>query len=275
MAKYLMIESSSGFVENIILWDGLIEEWNTSSGFILQEVTDTEPMDFVITDNNINFSQIPRDLLDFVASSSLSIFPPNITGYIGSFTGSLTGSFNDYSGSLGWLDEFASSSRSGSFTGSFTGSFSGSLTGSFNGYSGDLSWVMTFPTSSWGTASFTGSFTGSHSGNGTGSYTGSFTGSLLGTSSNASTASYVTNIKSGKVTSGEWVVELVGNNYTASVLLSSSYLNDLYSVSLTCGADIRTLSVTNKTPSGFDINSNSTSAMTDDVYWVTVPYNNP
>jgi hypothetical protein len=146
----------------------------------------------------------------------------------------------------------------GYVSGSFTGSFSGSLTGSFNGYSGDLSWVMTFPTSSWGT----------------GSYTGSFTGSLLGTSSNASTASYVTNIKSGKVTSGEWVVELVGNNYTASVLLSSSYLNDLYAVSLTCGADIRTLSVTNKTPSGFDINSNSTSAMTDDVYWVTVPYNN-
>lgn len=125
------------------------------------------------------------------------------------------------------------------------------------------------------TGSITGSFTGSHLGDGTGSYTGSFTGSLQGTVSNSSTASYVSNIKSGKVTSGEWVVELVGNKYTASVLLSSSYSNDLYAVSLTCGADIRMLSVTDKTPSGFNINSNSTSAMTDDVYWVTVPYNNP
>lgn len=256
-----MIEISTGFLYNFIMWDGSISDWDTGSGYYLESLSETSSY---MTSSNSPFSPPPPYIEPTVIEPT----------YTGSFTGSLTGSFNDYSGSLGWLDEFASSSRSGSFTGSFTGSFSGSLTGSFNGYSGDLSWVMTFPTSSWGTASFTGSFTGSHSGNGTGSYTGSFTGSLLGTSSNASTASYVTNIKSGKVTSGEWVVELVGNNYTASVLLSSSYLNDLYSVSLTCGADIRTLSVTNKTPSGFDINSNSTSAMTDDVYWVTVPYNN-
>lgn len=264
MSDYILREISTGFVQTILSWDGSIDEWNTSSGYIIEEITSSS---LFIT------SSQPTGSYDFQYSPSTFISSDQIGGM--TYSGSLTGTFNDYSGSLGWLDEFASSSRSGSFTGSFTGSFSGSLTGSFNGYSGDLSWVMTFPTSSWGTASFTGSFTGSHSGNGTGSYTGSFTGSLIGTSTNASTASYVTNIKSGKVTSGEWVVELVGNNYTASVVLSSSYLNDLYAVSLTCGADIRTLSVTNKTPSGFNINSNSTSAMTDDVYWVTVPYNNP
>jgi hypothetical protein len=27
--------------------------------------------------------------------------------------------------------------------------------------------------------------------------------------------------------------------------------------------------------SGFTVNSNSTSPMTDDVYWITIPYNNP
>lgn len=179
MSAYFVIVSSSGFVDNIIMWDGTIEQWDTSSGFIIQDYY-SYTGSFQFTENNERI--INSDFINVTTS----------------------------------LDAI-------SYTGSFTGSF---------------------------------------------------TGSLIGTSTNASTASYVTNIKSGKVTSGEWVVELVGNNYTASVLLSSSYLNDLYAVSLTCGADIRTLSVTNKTPSAFDINSNSTSSMTDDVYWVTVPYNN-
>lgn len=201
MASYLLIESSSGIIRSSIEWDG-ISLYDPGDGFYLELPTSSA------------YDIVPD------TSSILIIDTPILFFYTGSYTGSLTGSFNDYSGSLGWLDTFASSSRTGSFTGLFTGS-------------------------------------------------------LLGTSSNASTASYVSNIKSGKVTSGEWVVELVGNNYTASVLLSSSYLNSSYAVSLTCGADVRTLSVTNKTPSGFNINSNSTSAMTDDVYWVTVPYNNP
>lgn len=221
--KCAMIEISTGFLYNFILWEGPVENWDTGSGYYLEFVTATSSY---ITGSDSPFSAGPPP------EEPIPIEP----NYTGSFTGSLTGSFNDYSGSLGWLDDF----RSGFFK-------SGSNI----------------------------SFTGSISGSATGSFTGSYTGSLLGTVSNSSTASYVSNIKSGKVTSGEWVVELVGNNYTASVLLSSSYLNSSYAVSLTCGADVRMLSVTNKTPSGFNINSNSTSAMTDDVYWVTVPYNNP
>lgn len=236
MSIYAYINISSSLIENLIEWDG-VEYFDSGSDYILVQVSES----IELTSSYAETVDIPK------------LHGGVFFGYVtGSITGSLTGSFNDYSGSLGWLDDFVSSSRTGSFTGSFTGSLNGSATGSF-----------------------TGSYTGSHSGSGTGSYTGSFTGSLLGTVSNSSTASYVSNIKSGKVTSGEWVVELVGNNYTASVLLSSSYLNNSYAVSLTCGADVRTLSVTNKTPSGFNINSNSTSAMTDDVYWVTVPYNNP
>lgn len=210
MPDYALREISTGFIETVISWDGTIEEWDTGSGYSIEVLTE----ETVFTTSSNNFRYDPG----FILGNEELIF--TIPSYDGSFTGSLTGSFNNYSASLGWLDEFASSSRSGSFTGSFTGS-------------------------------------------------------LQGTASYSTTASYITTLKSGKVTSGEWVVELVGNNYTASVLLSSSYLNSSYAVSLTCGADIRTLSVTNKTPSGFNINSNSTSAMTDDVYWVTIPYNNP
>lgn len=176
MEKYAMIEISTGFLYNFIMWDGSISDWDTGSGYYLESLSETSSY---MTSSNSPFSPPPPYIEPIVIEPTY-----------------------------------------------------------------------------------------------TGSFTGSFTGSLLGTVSNSSTSSYVSNIKSGKVTSGEWVVELVGNNYTASVLLSSSYLNSSYAVSLTCGADIRTLSVTNKTPSGFNINSNSTSAMTDDIYWVTVPYNN-
>lgn len=209
MPDYILKSVSGSFVENIISWDGTIEEWNTSSGFFIEEITSSSlfTLNPTLTGSlNFQYSDI-----SFVSTDIIDVMR---------YSGSFSGSFNNYSGSLDWLDSFVSSSRSGSFTGSFTGS-------------------------------------------------------LQGTASYSPTASYITTLKSGKVTSGEWVVELVGNNYTASVLLSSSYLNSSYAVSLTCGADIRTLSVTNKTPSGFNINSNSTSAMTDDVYWVTIPYNNP
>lgn len=176
----------------------------------------------------------------------------------GSFTGSLSGSVNGYSSSLGWLDNFASSSNSGSFSGSFTGSLSGSLTGSFNGWSGSLDWVDNFPTASYRT----------------GSFTGSFTGSLNGSSSYATTSSYVTGIKSGVIRFTEWGVDLVGE-YTSSVTFSTSYSNSSYAITLTCGSDIRTLTVISKLSSGFTVSSNSTNAMTDSIYWICVPYNNP
>jgi hypothetical protein len=214
MSAYFLIVSSSGLVDNIIMWDGTIEQWDTSSGFIIQDYY-SYTGSFQFTENNERI--INGDFIN--VTTSLDVIP--YTGsFTGSFTGSLTGSFNDYSGSLRWLDNFASSSRSGSFTGSFTGS-------------------------------------------------------LNGTVSFASTASYVSSIKSGRITIAQWGIETIGGNYTASVSFNSNYDDTSYSVSLTCGADVRALSLTNKQTSGFTVNSNSTSPMTDDVYWLTIPYNNP
>lgn len=146
------------------------------------------------------------------------------------------------------------------FDGYVSGSFTGSLTGSFNGWSGSLDWIGNFPTASWNT----------------GSFSGSFTGSLNGTASYSETASYLDILKAGTVRFNEWGLDgTINNYYTSSVTFSSSYSNNSYAVSLTCGADVRTLSVTNKTVSGFEINSNSSSTMSDNVYWITVPHNNP
>jgi hypothetical protein len=119
MSAYFLIVSSSGLVDNIIMWDGTIEQWDTSSGFIIQDYY-SYTGSFQFTENNERI--INGDFIN--VTTSLDVIP--YTGsFTGSFTGSLTGSFNDYSGSLGWLDNFASSSRSGSFTGSFTGSLNG------------------------------------------------------------------------------------------------------------------------------------------------------
>lgn len=190
--------------------------------------------------------------IELFTTSSVLELPPVLTG-------SLNALFSPNSFiSTEYITEMQ---YSGSFTGSFdaTGSFTGSLTGSFNGWSGSLDWIGNFPTASYRT----------------GSFTGSFTGSLQGTSSYTETASYISSIKSGRITIAEWGLTMIGGNYTSSVSFNSNYDNTSYSVSLTCGADMRTLSVTNKQTSGFTVNSNSTSVMTDDVYWVTIPYNNP
>lgn len=176
MANYLLIESSSGFIKNIISWDGTIDQWDTSSGFVLQEATSS----FTVTlGPDSNFYREVSEVVD----------------------------------------------------------------------------LYQIPY--------------------TGSFTGSFTGSLQGTASYTDTASYVSSIKSGRIVIAEWGLETIGGNYTASVSFNSNYGDTSYSVSLTCGADMRMLSVTNKQTSGFTVNSNSTSVMTDDVYWVTIPYNNP
>lgn len=208
MADYAMIEISTGFLHNFIVWDGSISDWDTGSGYYLELRNDTASY---LLPPNSPFAEPPPP-------PNPIIIDPN---YTGSFTGSLTGSFNDYSGSLGWLDEFASSSRSGSFTGSFTGSINGS-------------------------------------------------------SSYALTASYLDILKAGTVRFNEWGLDgTINNYYTSSVTFSSSYSNNSYAISLTCGADVRTLSVTNKTVSGFEINSNSSTTMSDNVYWIAVPHNNP
>lgn len=204
-----MIEISTGFLYNFIMWDGSISDWDTGSGYYLESLSETSSY---MTSSNSPFSPPPEYTSPIVFSGSI---------FSGSFTGSLTGSFNDYSGSLSWLDEFASSSRSGSFTGSFTGSINGS-------------------------------------------------------SSYALTASYLDILKAGTVRFNAWGLDgTINNYYTSSVTFSSSYSNNSYAISLTCGADVRTLSVTNKTVSGFKINSNSSTTMTDNVYWIAVPHNNP
>lgn len=171
-------------------------------------------------------------------------------------TGSLT-----YTSSL--LPETLIETYGGLFQGYaiLTGSFTGSLTGSFNGWSGSLDWIGNFPTASYRTGSFTGSFTGSL--NGSSSY-----------SETASYSSYASNIKSGVITTGEWTPDLAFN-YTVSVTFSSSYTTTDYSIALTPASDVRSFTITNKRMGGFNVDSNSGTPMTDNVYWIAIPYNNP
>ncbi len=112
----------------------------------------------------------------------------------------------------------------------------------------------------------------------------SFTGSLQGTSSNAvsasfattasfaSTAAYLTPLKSGVVAAGAF--NLVGGVYVSNVAFGTTYGNANYSVSIT-GEDARAFTVANKLQGGFQINTNSNVALVGDVYWMTIPYNNP
>lgn len=103
------------------------------------------------------------------------------------------------------------------------------------------------------------------------------TGSLSGTSSYAETSSYsnyVSNIKSGVISNVQWQPNLA-LNYTASVNFNTAYLNTSYAITITAASDVRNFSITNKTFDGFSIDTNSGTPMTNDVYWVAVPYNNP
>lgn len=103
------------------------------------------------------------------------------------------------------------------------------------------------------------------------------TGSLSGTSSYAETASYsnyVSNIKSGVISNVQWQPNLA-LNYTASVNFNTAYLNTSYAITITAASDVRNFSITNKTFNGFSVDTNSGTPMTNDVYWVAVPYNNP
>jgi len=143
------------------------------------------------------------------------------------------------------------------YGGLFQGDFVGTSTGSFNGYSGSLDWLDAFATASR-----------------TGSFTGSFTGSLQGSSSYSETSSYFSSIKSGVINMGEWAVDMAFN-YTASVNFSSSYSTGNYSIAITPAGDIRNFTITNKRLNGFNVDTNSGTPMTSDVYWIVIPYNNP
>ena len=64
-------------------------------------------------------------------------------------------------------------------------------------------------------------------------------------------------------------------NYTASITFSSSYATTDYAIVLTAVSDDRSFLITNKLINGFGVDSDSATSMTDDVYWIAIPYNNP
>jgi len=100
----------------------------------------------------------------------------------------------------------------------------------------------------------------------------SITGSVFGSSSYSNTASYVPSLKSGVIQSGDWIVNMAFT-YVNTVNFSYGFPNTSYAISLTAASDIRNFSITNKRTGSFDISTNSSSPMTDDVYWIAVPYN--
>jgi hypothetical protein len=103
----------------------------------------------------------------------------------------------------------------------------------------------------------------------TGSFSGSFTGSLNGT---AATASFVPTLKAGAVSAGSFT-SIGGDNYKAIVTFGTVYLNADYSISIV-GLDARSWTIESKGAGQFTINSNSTTPLTGEVYWITTPYNN-
>jgi hypothetical protein len=104
----------------------------------------------------------------------------------------------------------------------------------------------------------------------TGSFSGSFTGSLNGT---AATASFVPTLKAGAVADTSFTQPGGTDNYQAVVAFASVYSNNDYAVTVT-GEDARSWTIESKTGNGFTINSNSTTPLTGEVYWITTPYNN-
>ncbi len=123
-----------------------------------------------------------------------------------------------------------------------------------------------------GSLDVSGSVTASFAGWFTGSFSGSYTGSLYGSSSYATTASYVTNIKSGVVGTGS-IQQIIGGEYVYNISFATNYTNQNYAVTITAAEDARIWTVESKSFSGFRINSNSNDPTVGDVYWIAVPYN--
>src|ERR1035437_950139 len=87
-------------------------------------------------------------------------------------------------------------------------------------------------------------------------------------SSYTTTASYYKispNIKSGKISASAFV----GNPLTYSVNFNTAYSSPAYSVSIN-GGDARILTAEQVSASSFIISTNSTIALTDYVYWMSV-----
>lgn len=101
-----------------------------------------------------------------------------------------------------------------------------------------------------------------------GGFVGSFFGDLSGT---ASYASNVPDIKSGFVDNSQ--PQMNGSGALIySVIFSNHYSNTNYAVTITAEQDARIWTVENKETGSFVINSNSSSPLTGEVYWVAVPY---
>ena len=256
MANYKLIESGSGLVQNIVLWDGE-SEYNVPEGYILQLITES-----------IEWNGVSSSLSEFESTPYSGDFLGNFYGklYVSS-SYALTASYALNGGSG------TGTTSTGSFTGSFTGSVYGDVTGSLTGSltgSGTGSWTGSF--SGRLSGSLIGSFTGSAIANVTGSFSGSFTGSFSGTSSYANTASFVPSIKSGTSPSSSATQSIAGE-YIYNISFGTNYLTNNYAVNVTAVSDLRIWTLDSKSISGFRINSNSTVATTGDVYWVAIPYN--
>jgi len=74
-------------------------------------------------------------------------------------------------------------------------------------------------------------------------------------------------LKSGSVLANSFS----GTPLVSSVTFSSAYSNTDYSISI-MGEDIRTWSISNKSNSGFTINSNSSTSLEGTTYWQTIEY---
>ena len=127
MANYKLIESGSGLVQNIVLWDGE-SEYNVPEGYILQLITES-----------IEWNGVSSSLSEFESTPYSGDFLGNFYGKLyGSSSYALTASYALNGGSG------TGTTSTGSFTGSFTGSVYGDVTGSLTGSltgSGTGSWT--------------------------------------------------------------------------------------------------------------------------------------
>ena len=66
---------------------------------------------------------------------------------------------------------------------------------------------------------------------------------------------------------------IVGGEYKYTVTFGTAYSNNNYAISVV-GGDAVSWTIESKGASQFTINSNQSSPLTADVYWITTPHNN-
>ena len=94
--------------------------------------------------------------------------------------------------------------------------------------------------------------------------TGSFTGSFNGV---------VPTLKAGAVAGASFT--LIGSEYQVVVTFGTPYINNNYAISVVGeNNNARSWTIESKGNTQFTINSNSSDALTDNVYWIATPYNN-